>query len=232
MKALLVLLVSFAIAMSASSQKNEPIVINQANHNEEELTKNMYRYPQFVAGNAFFKNGAITESKFNYNYLTNRILFINPRGDTLELANGEDFNKVVIQSDTFYYYNKEFIQQVTHDPKYNLFEKIALRYFGKERKGAYGTYSSTTTVSSMGLWTSNGMPVQLSADENILYNFREHYYVSGRFNQFYPANKKGFYELFPKYQKDIRRFLDKNKINFDKRGDVEKLLEFVRTLEN
>ena len=62
-----------------------------------------------------------------------------------------------------------------------------------------------------------------------MYVFREAYFLSGRFGQFYPATKKGFYELFPKNQKQIKEFLEKNEINFSKKDDLEKLLEYART---
>jgi hypothetical protein len=192
----------------------------------------MYRYPQFAEGTAYFKNGNVNEAKFNYNYLNNRILFISPRGDTLELAHGEEFDRIVIQSDTFRYYEKEFIQQVTHDSLYNLYVKNSLRYNGRERKAAYGGYSGTAASSSLShIYPGVGAGViSLSADENIKYGFRVYYYLSGKFGRFYPATKKGFYDLFPKYQREIKSFVEEKEIDFGKKEDVEKLLQFVKGL--
>ena len=231
MKALFILFSLMTLVYTGQAQEDKRIVINPAKHNEDELLKKIFRYPQFVAGKAFFKNGFITESKFNYNYLTNRIHFISPAGDTLELTQGEDFKKVAIQADTFYYYNKEFVQQITYEPQYNLMMKTALRYNGSERKGAYEGYSATTSVSSLSLWSSDGVPVKLHSDENIIFTFRQYYYLSGKFGTLYPATKKGFYELFPKHQKQLKSFLDKNKIDLDKKEDIEKMLRFARSLE-
>jgi hypothetical protein len=221
---------AFFIAVCGWAQENKTIIINPAKGNENELLNNMYQYPQFVTGKAFYKDGGVVEAMFNYNYLTNEIMFIDPKKDTLALALGENFSRITIQNDTFYYHHKEFIQQITHDPSYNLMLKRSIKYSDVEKKGAYGMYSGTTANTSITQINTGSSMQNLSADQNIKYSFADSYLVSGRYNQFYPATKKGFYEMLPKNQKEIKSFLEKNEINFSKKEDLEKMLEFVRTL--
>jgi hypothetical protein len=232
MRKLLICWLAMSTFFNGWTQVDNAVVINPAKQNESKLFEKMYRYSQFAEGKAFYKNGGITESRFNYNYLTNRILFINPKGDTLELSNGEDFEKIAIRSDTFCYYNKGFIQQLTHHTTYNLFLKTSLRYNGREKKGAYGGYSSTSASTSISdMYVSVGPGVgKLTSDENIMYSFGHSYYLSGKYGTFYPASKKGIYELLPKHQKEIKEFLQTNKIDFTKKDDMEKLLDYARTL--
>ncbi|HTM92475.1 MAG TPA: hypothetical protein VL095_08660 [Flavisolibacter sp.] len=217
---------------NVKAQDNNTVVINAARQNESELVKKMYRYPQFLEGRAYYKNGGITDSRFNYNYLTNLILFISPKGDTLELAQGESFDKITIGTDTFCYANKIFIQQLTHASTCNLFVKTFLRYNGREKKGAYGGYSSTSASSSISeMYASTGPGVgKLTADENIIYVFDYSYYLSGKFGKFYPATKKGVYDMFSKKQKQLKEFLETNKIDLNKKEDLEKLVEFASTV--
>ena len=155
MKKFFISLPALVIFHTALAQQNNTVIINPVKQNEEDLIKKMYQYPQFVKGGAFFKNGEIVESKLNYNYLTNQIVFINAKGDTLQLMHGDDFSKIVIETDTFYYYNKEFIQQLTHYPSYNLCIKHSLQNNGSERKGAYGTYSGTSSITSINTVVDN-----------------------------------------------------------------------------
>jgi len=232
MKKLLICWITIFIFYEGWTQDKNTVVINPAKQNESELFIRMYRYSEFVEGKAFYKTGGITESRFNYNYITNRMLFINPKGDTLELANGEDFDKITIMTDTFCYYNKQFIQQLTHYPSYNLFLKTSLRYNGREKKGAYGGYSGTSATTSItDMYVSVGAGVaKLTSDENIMYTFNHFYYLAGKYGSFYPANKKGFYELLSKNQKEAKEFLQVNKIDFGKREDLEKLLTYAHTL--
>src|SRR5438045_2241516 len=83
------------------TQETKAIIINPAKQNEAELVKRMYQYSEFIKGSAFYMDGNIVQSMLNYNYLTNQIEFINPKGDTLELIHGNDFIKIVVQSDSF-----------------------------------------------------------------------------------------------------------------------------------
>lgn len=228
MKLLFAFASALALTICGRAQENKTIVVNPAKQTEGELLKGMYQYPQFLNGRAFNKNGNISEARFNYNYVSNQIIFIDPKGDTLSLVNGGDFEKITIQSDTFCYHDKEFIQQVTHYPSHNLFIKQSLRNTGSEKKGAYGTYSSTSSITSLNTVDVGNETVRIASDENIIYRFRHMFYISGKFNQFYPATRKGLYDLFPKNQKDIKDFLEKNDLDLSKRADVEKLLEYTR----
>ena len=213
------------------TQETNTIIINPAKQNEAELVKRMYQYSGFMKGSAFYKDGNIVQSMLNYNYLTSQIEFINPKGDTLELIHGNDFIKIVVESDSFYYYNKCFIQQVSHAPAYNLFVKKILQNSGSEKKGAYDIYSGTTSISSVNTIVDNRMnSIKLTTDENIRFIFKEYYYLSGKFDQFYPATKQGAIDLFGNHEKKLNEFLEKNEINFTKKEDLEKLLEYARTI--
>ena len=232
MRKLLICCLAIFLFCYGWAQDNNAIVINPAKQNESQLLAKAYQYPQFVEGKAFFKTGGITESRFNYNYLTNLILFINPKGDTLELAQAGDFEKITIGADTFSYHNKEFVQQLTHSNFYNLFLKTSLRYNGREKKGAYGGYSTTSASSSISeMYVSTGSGIgKLTPDENIMYVFDHSYYLSGKYGRFYPATKKGVYDLFSKNQKQAKEFLEANKIDLSKKEDLEKLLDYARTI--
>jgi hypothetical protein len=213
------------------SQKNEAIVVNPVKQNQDEVLKRMYQYPQFLPGKAIYLNGDVTPSKLNYNYILNQVIFISPAGDTLQLLNGANFSKIVIDVDTFYYYNKVFLQQVTHDSLYNVLKKRSLVNMGSEKKGAYGTYSGNsaiTTVSSMN--QGELANIQLPSDENFTFAFKETYYLSGKFGAIYAANKKGANDLFGKKQKELKQFLDNNPIDFNKTEDLQKLMAYARTV--
>ena len=225
----LLTIVSFHVAMG---QDSNTVVINRAKQNEQELAKKRYQYPEFLTGKAIYKNETVTQAKLNYSYLTNNIAFINPKGDTLELSGGEDFKIITIGVDTFCYNKKEFVQQLTHNSNYNLFIKRSLQFNGSEKKGAYDTYSGTSSTSSYNTFTpvGEGHNVTLTPDENLLYRITDYYFFSGKFGQLYPATKKGMYDLFSKNQRQLKDFLEENKINFNKKEDLEKVLNFARTV--
>lgn len=232
MRKILVCWFCLLLVHQGQAQDNNTVIINAAKQTESEITAKMYRFPQFVDGKAHYKNGSITQSKFNYSYLTSQILFISPKGDTLELAEAENFDRIEIGTDIFRYYDKKFIRQVTSSMSFNLYVRNFLRYDGKEKKAAYGGYSSTIasqSVSEMYAYSGTGM-AKLAVDENIRYVFDQTYYLSGKYGKFYPATKKGAYDLFSKNQKQVKEFLETNKIDFSKKEDLEKLLIYAGTV--
>jgi hypothetical protein len=231
-KKIFICLSAIIVSQKAFVQDTSRVTINPVKQNEQDLKRRILQYPQFVPGRAIFKNGTVTEAKLNYSYFTNNILFISPKGDTLELSQGDNFSNIVIGVDTFRYYQQQFVQQLSHHPVYNLFLKRSLDYNGTEKKGAYGSYSGTSAIRSYNQLTVNegSIVAKLSPDENIVYVFNDDYFFSGRFGRFYPATKKGVYELFDKHEKELKDFVEKNKINLNKKEDLYKVLDFALTI--
>jgi len=230
-RGLFIIVIGVTMFHRASPQQNETIVVNPVKQNEQEVLKRIFQYAEFTPGTAFYKDGEIVNSKLNYNYFTNQIMFIDPKGDTLQLINGGNFSKIVISTDTFYYHNKDFIQQISHYTSYNLLIKRSLENIGSEKKGAYGAYSSNSAISNINTIVDNRSgTVNLLSDQNITFAFKDSYFVSGKFQQYYPANKKGISDLFGKNEKQLKEFLEKNNINFSKKEDLEKLIEYAHTV--
>jgi hypothetical protein len=106
-----------------------------------------------------------------------------------------------------------------------------LENIGSEKKGAYGAYSSNSAISNINTIVDNRSgTVNLLSDQNITFAFKDSYFVSGKFQQYYPANKKGISDLFGKNEKQLKEFLEKNNINFSKKEDLEKLIEYAHTV--
>lgn len=232
MKKFLICVSAIFSSLITFSQDSTRVVVNPANQNEKEFQSRIFQYRQFVPGRAIYNNGTETESNLNYSYLTNNIHFISPKGDTLELSQGENFSAIVISSDTFRYYKKQFLQQITHNPTFNLLLKRSLTYSGSEKKGAYGTYSSTSASTSIStIHTNEGMGyTKLSTDENAVFVFQDDYFFAGKFGQVYPANKKGLHDFFGKNEKQLKDFMESNQINLSKKEDLQKVLDFALTV--
>src|SRR4051812_47791376 len=62
-----------------------------------------FRYPQFVTGYVYFKNGKISRASLNYNLLNGEMEFIAPGNDTLAIDDEVTIRFIEINSDSFYY---------------------------------------------------------------------------------------------------------------------------------
>lgn len=212
-------------------QETKTLSINPLHNNEDELRQQAYQFPHFLEGKIIYKDSAVSFAILNYQRIVGEVHFINPKGDTLSVAHPETFDKIIIGVDTFYYFEKGFVQILTHTPSINLGIKQLLKYIGKEKKGAYGTYSGTASMTSYDSYTADDQTRQaISIDENSLYKYINLFYLADRFYNFFPANKKTFYQLFSHHEKKLKEYLQENKIDFHKKADLQKLLQYLESL--
>ncbi|MBA2746214.1 MAG: hypothetical protein H0U44_08325 [Flavisolibacter sp.] len=199
----------------------------------ELLESQVFLYKEFKEGKVVFKDSVSTTGKLNYHRLFGQILFINQKGDTLALSKPETFDHVIIGTDTFFYYQKGYVQQLTHYPKFNLSLKQTLKYIGKEKKGAYGSYSATTSVNSVSDLNVNEpeMTRLYKADENSVYTFNNQFFIADRFNNLFEASKKNIFDIFSRHEKEMKNYIRINKIDLGKQRDLEKLMAFVHSVD-
>jgi hypothetical protein len=214
------------------SQEGKTITVNTLEQ-PTALNSTVFLYPDFTAGTIFYKDGGLSEGKLNYNRLTGQVLFLSPPKDTLALAHPETMTRIVIGTDTFSFFKNEFLQKLTHYSGPDLYVKKSLKFIGKEKKGAYGTYSPVSAVNSNSTYTTedDNLTVYISVDENMIYQEKYNYYFSDGFNNFFPATKSKFYNLFSQYEKQLKTFIDENKLNFNRRADLLRLIEHAVTLK-
>src|SRR5687768_5214934 len=103
MKYLMTVLV--AMASSALFGQTSEIITVKAGQNISEVYKEIFRYPQFTAGRVYFVNGDVSAAKLNYNLITETMLFVNQKGDTLAIADETAVKFITIEKDSFYYDN-------------------------------------------------------------------------------------------------------------------------------
>lgn len=222
----------FLLAGQARSQEAKTYTINSIKDNKEELVRDVYRYPQFLEGTAMYTDGNSTPARFNYHRLFDQVLFLSPKGDTLALARPEIYKYVVIGADTFFVQDKGYLERMTHFRGVNLSRKGAIKFIGFEKKGLYGTYSSVISAESRGNIDNEGSGVnqKVQVDENSVYRTQTRYFLSDEYNNFFPANKKNFYNLFFNKEKQLREYLGKHEVNFNKEKDLLALITFLHSV--
>ncbi len=62
-----------------------------------------FRYPEFILGNVYFKDGTNSQAPLNLNSLNEEMQFINHKGDTLSIAIERTIKYLTINIDIFYY---------------------------------------------------------------------------------------------------------------------------------
>ena len=163
-------LLSLVAFSRATAQNDQSFRVNSVDNDSALLYRSVYKYPQFTNGQILFKNKHLASALVNYNRLSGQMLFINANRDTLEFANPGEIEWVAISNDTFRFFDKNYIQTITHYPDgINLYKRETIRKTGREKKSGYGGYSNTSAASSINKVSSDNMIEKIGVDENTLY---------------------------------------------------------------
>ncbi|HEY5967624.1 MAG TPA: hypothetical protein VIU35_06580 [Chitinophagaceae bacterium] len=230
MKSLLLLFFILIVYTDLWAQDSTFVTIRTGESVTDVLTtSDIYHYPQFTNGKVFLRDGSKAVGKMNYNRLYGQILFINPKGDTLALADEKNIKFIVIEKDTFYY-GEGYIRLLANNGITKLTEKQTWVLADIRKIGTHNRPTTTVAVTSLSSFT-NGKDAAKSKDlimnEDVVLKKETQYYFGDKYNFFVPASKKGLQQLFPKEHSSIEIYLKENKVNFNKKEDVEKLYQFL-----
>ena len=213
-----------------SAQDSTFVTIKTGQSVKDVLTSaDIYHYPQFTNGKVFLRDGTKAAGKMNYNRLYGQMLFINPIGDTLALADEKNIKFIVIDKDTFYY-DGGYLRLIGNGGVVKLTEKQIWVLADIRKIGTHNRPTTTVAVTSFSSYT-DGRDAAKSKDlimnEDVVLRKETQYYFGDKYNLFVPASKKGLLQLFPKEQQEIDNYLKETKVNFNKKDDVEKLYQFL-----
>ncbi len=218
--ALLAFNISFSQGTSTYYKVNPGQILEEVLNNEIR-----FLYPEFKMGLVLFRNGSLGSSKMNYNFLHRELQFINGE-DTLALDKGEDIRHVVIEIDTFYFRENEWIRQVASSGKVRLAEVKFLSMVDMEKIGAYGQEISGNSVDAY-MVTAANMPKRLEANQVLTFAIAKNFYFGDRFDNYRLANKKNISNMFGNKCPGIEKYLESEKISYHSSSDMQKLFDFI-----
>jgi len=229
-----VLLFYFLVCYADLSAQDSTLVTIKAGYKVKDVLTptDIYQYSEFKAGKVFFKDGSKAAAKMNYSRLFDQILFIDPKSDTLALADEKTIKFLTIDKDTFYYDNG-YMRIIGDKGAVKLLEKQTWVVADVRKIGTFNRQTTTVAVHSLSDYT-NGSDAAKSKDlilnEDIILRRETQYFFGDDYYHFARAGKKGLFQLYGKDQRAIENYLNENKINFDKREDIDKLVDFLGKL--
>ena len=233
MKAVLLCLFILVGYSDLSAQDSTLVIIKAGNRVKDVLTAaDIYYYPQFTDGNVILRDGTMVAVKMNYTRLFDQMLFVGRKGDTLALADEKNIKFIAIDQDTFYY-NEGYIRLIAENGIVKLAEKQVWVVADVRKIGTHNMPTSTVAITSLNTYTdgtARAKSYDLLINEDLLIRKETQYYFGDRYNHFARTGKKKLLLLFPKEQLSIENYLKENKVNFDKKNDLEKLAQFLSQL--
>jgi hypothetical protein len=225
-KFILIYIAILAVNFSFSQDTKQYYKVNPGQPVEEVLNNEVrFLYPEFKAGTVLFRNGSFGASRMNYNFYDQELQFINGE-DTLALDKGEDIRNIVIEKDTFYYREKQWVRHIASTRNVRLGEVKYLAFANVEKTGMYGQVMSSTTVDTYQVTTSN-VPKNIDANQILTFVMTQDYYFGDRHGNYMVANKKNIGNMFGNKCPGIEKFLESEKINYHSLSDIQKVFEFI-----
>ena len=226
-KCVCLLLALFSVCVSA--QKREIVeAASGEDLSKKASTQIQFLFPEFTNGEVYYVGTPKGNGKLNYNMLLGEMQFLE-NGKVLALANVSDVAVVNIDNRKFYPFNdKEFTEELLSTGKWKLRVRRKGNAASHSKRGAYGGYSSTSSITSYSSIDSDSRQHELSVIENVLISLNCFYYLVGTNGKYVLIrNLKTFTKQFPAHRAQIEAFVKEHNIKFDNENDLKKLLEYI-----
>ena len=195
-------------------------------------TTMQYIFPEFTLGEVYFVNAPKGNGMLNYNMLVGEMQFMD-KGEVLGLADVKNVSVVNINNRKFYPFNSqgEFTEEIFSTDKSQLRVRRKGNVAPYAKKGAYGTSSSTSSITSYSSVNSGDRQYNLSVMSDVIISLRTFYYLvgaNGKYTQI--TNVKAFTKLFPAHRAQIEAFAKERKIRFDNEAELITMLVYCSEL--
>ncbi len=218
-----------ALCYRSDAQDSNIVIRAGTSFNESVSIPDLYEYPQFVTGKVFFKIGDSGAAKLNYNRLLDEMQFIDPKGDTLDIANAGTIRSIRINDDVFYYDNG-YVKLIKDTNGIKLAAKQTLLLTGKDKIGAYGIPNPTSAIDSYGTLIDAKGIYKLVPREDLTLTKKTRYFFGDKYNRFVWATRKNLLRQYSKVSGKLNAFLKENNIDLNSKEDLEKLLLCLASL--
>jgi hypothetical protein len=199
-----------------------PLLVSAQNDTD---TLKTYMFDKFELGRVNYKNGTLTNSFLNYNFVFGKIMFKQDNID-YELANVSDIAYISIGNHLFFRIRSDvFCERFIIDAmELYVYWKYQARSAGK--KGAYGTTSHTSSITSVSQFTQDGRTYNLQTGEKPSLSTDNTYYIylNNKYNRI--SSAKSLAKLFKNNQEEIKDYCRQEKINFTNFEDIKKVISF------
>jgi hypothetical protein len=226
------LIILFVIHCQLLSAQKNTVYTVQPGENVKEVIPlaEQYHYSDFQKGIVYFGNGRKSSAMLNYYLLTRELSFINTGNDTVVISNPGEVKKVEIGADVFYYAPGCFVKKDTVIGDKVLAATSFLTLLDAKRKGAYGI-ETDGGVDSYGSFfnSATGAKIDLTPQTVVRITKIKVLFISDRFLNFTPVNRKNIFSLYPEKSNQLSAYLKLHEVDFFNRNDIIELIRFMNT---
>lgn len=193
----------------------------------QETKNGGYLFPEFQQGTVLLKNGTLYTVKLNYNCISGIMLFKDEEDQTLAFSDVNAVVAVTIGDRVFIKGGGDSFYEQKSAGNGFYYILWSAKVISNEKGGAYGTYSSTTAVTSYSGFTgSDGKFTSLKPNERMVTALDSSFYlkINNRFRKINSA--KSLTKLFKGHEPEVESFVKEQSIDFNKSSDMERVVVF------
>jgi hypothetical protein len=195
---------------------------------QQDTTKGLsqYLFGKFSNGTVRFKTGPPRDAKMNYNMLSEKMVF-EQNGKFFDMINTETIDTVYLQNIKFIPSEKIFLEVVLSG-KIPFYIQHRADLMSPGKQAGYGGTSQTTATTSITTLHAPSGTYNLKLPDDYTVKPSPVYWLllEGKMGKF--LNDRQFLKLFDRNQSEIRQFIKDNKISFEKRDDLTRLVKFCQ----
>jgi hypothetical protein len=194
------------------------------------IDKGLYRFSDFTTGKVVFLGGKYSSVMLNYNISLDEMHFIDPKGDTLAVANPASIRFINMNGNRFYY-DKGWLQIIDTAKGLILAFRQVLSKSKPLQKNGYETMKPNEFAGSETFFTGNGQKFGQGYNDLFTLSAREYYFFGDENGHFTKTRRTYLLYYFNKQRDAIEAFLKANPANFNTLEDLLKVLAFCKQLE-
>jgi hypothetical protein len=211
------------VAVNTYAQKRKTFKINPGEKLADVIPKEeKYSYANFTTGNVYLRNETFSRAPLNYNALFGEMQFIDPKGDTLSIADENNIKQIVINNDTFYY-SKGYLKQIQDYGEVKLAAMQFFSFVNRQKIGGFGEVTSAS-IDTYNAVSGTSYFKELVAKELLTVAKSTVYFIGDKFNNFKVLNKRNLLEAYARKEKEVQAYLKENKVDFSDEEQVKKIL--------
>lgn len=184
-----------------------------------------YYLPEFMEGRIIYKDGGFSTAKFNISTIDQTIRFIDADGKVMGIKDNASVDRASIGGSLFIRYRTYYLAfALDIDGIYLCATRKLL--FGDEKKGAFGSESSTSNIKEIKRIEGQGGLI-FDLNGNPSYEVRTIPFIY-RNKVAYAPTKKLLLRFFKDQSDIINAYLDTNKVNFNDFNQVYQLMSAIK----
>ena len=194
----------------------------------QEDSSPQFLYPEYSESIVSLKNGQTRKLRMNYNIVTESMVY-EQAGNIYDLIGLETIDTIYIRGNSFVPIGKVF-HEVVLTGTVTLFIQHQGTLIPPGKPSGYGTTSQTSSITSYsGISTARGF-YNLKLPSDFKVNVTPTYWVRMDYQMHSFINKRQFLKIFPEHSGELKQFIKKNSIKFDRREYLFRLVEYCNSL--